>query len=71
MLVIWNARTGVPVRTIFEPHPGGCIDLDISPDAMYAPAYSVIGLAAYARFEKNVFPTVLFGLDHNLSLVGP
>ena len=35
MLVIWNARTGVPVRTIFEPHPGGCIDLDISPDAMY------------------------------------
>jgi WD40 repeat protein len=35
MLVIWNARTGVPVRTIFEPHPWGCIDLDMSPDAMY------------------------------------
>ena len=35
MVVIWNARTGVPVRTIFEVHPGGCIDLDISPDAMY------------------------------------
>lgn len=35
MVVIWNARTGVPVRTIFEAHPGGCIDLDISPDAMY------------------------------------
>ena len=35
MVVIWNARTGVPVRTIFEAHPGGCIDLDMSPDAMY------------------------------------
>jgi WD40 repeat protein len=35
MVVIWNARTGVPVRTIFECHPGGCIDLDMSPDAMY------------------------------------
>jgi cilia- and flagella-associated protein 251 len=35
MVVVWNARTGVPIRTIFEAHPGGCIDLDISPDAMY------------------------------------
>jgi len=35
MVVVWNARTGVPVRTIFEAHPGGCIDLDMSPDAMY------------------------------------
>ena len=35
MVVIWNARTGVPVRTIFGAHPAGCVDLDMSPDAMY------------------------------------
>lgn len=50
MVVIWNARTGVPVRTIFEAHPGGCIDLDMSPDAMYVctlGAGDVQGLAVW------------------------
>eukprot|EP00961_Rhodomonas_salina_P123789 1668268-Rhodomonas_salina.1 len=38
MIVVWNARTGVPVRTIFDAHPGGIICLDMTPDAMYIAA---------------------------------
>jgi len=35
MVVVWNAKSAVPVRTLFEAHPGGIISLDITPDAMY------------------------------------
>ena len=32
MLVIWDVVTGVPKKTIFDPHPNGILDLDISTD---------------------------------------
>jgi hypothetical protein len=32
MLVIWDAKTGVPKKTIFDPHPNGILALDISAD---------------------------------------
>ncbi|EKX39032.1 hypothetical protein GUITHDRAFT_114910 [Guillardia theta CCMP2712] len=35
MIIVWNARTGVPVRSIFDPHIGGVVDLDMTPDAKY------------------------------------
>lgn len=35
MLVIWDAKSGVPKKTIFDPHPHGTQALDISPDGRY------------------------------------
>jgi hypothetical protein len=35
MVVVWNARSAIPVRTFFDAHQGGIISLDITPDAMY------------------------------------
>ena len=35
MLVIWDANTGVPKKTIFEPYPKGVMALDISLDGSY------------------------------------
>lgn len=32
MLVVWDAKTGIPRKTIFDPHPQGTQALDISPD---------------------------------------
>ena len=33
MVVVWDAATGTPVRTIFSPCPEGVVSLDLSPDA--------------------------------------
>ena len=35
MVVVWNSRTAVPVRTIFDAHPGGVLCCDITHDAVY------------------------------------
>lgn len=35
MLVIWEAKTGIPKKTIFDPHPAGTEALDVSPDGRY------------------------------------
>lgn len=32
MLVVWDIVTGVPKRTIFDPHPDGVLALDVSAD---------------------------------------
>lgn len=32
MLVVWDVITGVPKKTIFDPHPNGVLDLDVSAD---------------------------------------
>ena len=32
MLVVWDVKSGIPLKTIFDPHPKGCESLDISPD---------------------------------------
>jgi WD40 repeat protein/Ca2+-binding EF-hand superfamily protein len=33
MVIIWNAKTGVPLRSIFNPHVGGVAAIDMTPDA--------------------------------------
>lgn len=35
MLVIWDAKSGTPKTTIFDPHPNGTESLDISADGKY------------------------------------
>jgi hypothetical protein len=35
MLIVWDSITGTPVRTFFNPHPGGVRCLDLSMDNMY------------------------------------
>ena len=35
MLVVWDAKRGIPLKTIFDPHPYGTQALDISPDGRY------------------------------------
>ncbi len=35
MLVVWNANTGIPIKTILDPHPFGTQALDISSDGQY------------------------------------
>ena len=35
LVVIWDSTTGVPVKTIFDPHPNGIIAMDFSYDATY------------------------------------
>ena len=35
MLIVWDSITGTPVRTFFNPHPGGVKCLDLSADNMY------------------------------------
>lgn len=32
MMVVWDVVTGVPKKTIFDPHPNGVLDLDVSID---------------------------------------
>lgn len=35
LIVIWDSTTGVPVKTIFDPHPNGIVAMDFSFDATY------------------------------------
>lgn len=30
MLVVWDAKTGIPRKTIFQPHPKGVLALDVN-----------------------------------------
>jgi len=40
IMVVWDARTGAPVKTYFNPHPNGVKALDISDDALYVTSLS-------------------------------
>ncbi|KAK3746263.1 hypothetical protein QZH41_016512, partial [Actinostola sp. cb2023] len=35
MVIVWDSFTGIPVQTIFDAHPSGCIAIGMSPDAKY------------------------------------
>jgi WD40 repeat protein len=35
ILVVWDALSGAPVKTLFQPHRRGAVALDISSDALY------------------------------------
>ncbi|KAF0684613.1 Aste57867_23417 [Aphanomyces stellatus] len=41
MLVVWDANTGNPIKTIFNPHADGVQCLDMSPDAMFIVTLSI------------------------------
>ena len=42
MLVVWDAKSGTPKKTIFDPHPNGTVALDISPDGRYILTISML-----------------------------
>eukprot|EP00743_Colponemidia_sp_Colp-15_P001768 GILK01001931.1.p1 GENE.GILK01001931.1~~GILK01001931.1.p1 ORF type:complete len:943 (-),score=124.32 GILK01001931.1:124-2952(-) len=35
MIVIWDSMSGIPIKTIFNPHPTGTQAIDLSPDSMF------------------------------------
>jgi WD40 repeat protein len=35
ILVVWDSKTGVPVKTVFNPHAGGVVAVDISSDSLF------------------------------------
>ncbi|EAS05799.2 WD-40 protein, putative (macronuclear) [Tetrahymena thermophila SB210] len=49
MLVVWDASTGIPKKTIFEPHPNGCQALDISQDGQF-----IVTLSKEANTDTDV-----------------
>lgn len=48
MLVIWDTVSGIPIKSIFNPHPHGVIAMDISPDALF-----IVTLSAPAESDNN------------------
>ncbi|CEG43686.1 flagellar associated protein [Plasmopara halstedii] len=42
MLVVWDALSGNPIRTIFHPHTNGVQAIDISPDALFLATLSAV-----------------------------
>lgn len=42
MLVVWDAHSGNPIRTIFRPHATGVQAIDISPDALFLVTLSAV-----------------------------
>eukprot|EP00903_Cladosiphon_okamuranus_P005352 g5347.t1 len=48
MLVVWDTASGIPIKSIFNPHPNGVIAVDISPDALF-----IVTLSAPAPAEGD------------------
>lgn len=48
MLVVWDTASGIPIKSIFNPHPNGVIAMDISPDALF-----IVTLSAPAPAESD------------------
>lgn len=63
MIIVWDAVTGNPIKTIFQPHPWGVQAIDISPDALFLVTLSAVeptnnsdGNAATASETKKKHP---------------
>ncbi|POM69186.1 Microtubule-associated protein [Phytophthora palmivora] len=52
MLVVWDAQSGNPIRTIFRPHDNGVQAIDISPDALF-----LVTLSAVERDDEGTSET--------------
>lgn len=48
MMVVWDTESGIPIKSIFNPHSHGIIGVDISPDALF-----IATLSAPAAFESE------------------
>lgn len=42
LLVVWDAHSGIPVRTFFNPSPHGVVAIDLSPDGRYLATLSAM-----------------------------
>lgn len=49
MLVVWDTGSGIPIKSIFNPHPNGVMAMDISPDALF-----IVTLSAPEQAENGV-----------------
>ncbi|KAG2787051.1 Cilia- and flagella-associated protein [Phytophthora cactorum] len=49
MLVVWDAQSGNPIRTIFRPHANGVQAIDLSPDALF-----LVTLSAVDRDDEEI-----------------
>ncbi|GAB9468584.1 hypothetical protein Gpo141_00005900 [Globisporangium polare] len=60
MIVVWDAATGNPIKTIFQPHPLGVQAIDISPDALFLVTLSAVeptsNAAGAAQATKKKHP---------------
>lgn len=55
MLVVWDTASGIPIKSIFNPHRNGVIAMDISPDALF-----IVTLSAPApRDSENDDPQTI------------
>mmetsp|Transcript_21112 Transcript_21112/g.27387 ORF Transcript_21112/g.27387 Transcript_21112/m.27387 type:complete len:951 (+) Transcript_21112:86-2938(+) len=53
MVVIWDATSASPVKSIFNPHPKGVRALDMSPDAMFVVTLSETRTAEGQQFMES------------------
>ncbi|KAJ0392559.1 hypothetical protein P43SY_000538 [Pythium insidiosum] len=53
MIVIWDAFTGNPIKTIFQPHRYGVQAIDISPDALFLVTLSAVEPATRGDTEPT------------------
>ena len=52
MLVIWDVKTGIPRKTIFDPHPLGTECMDVSKDGQYIVTISIeVKVKKYKKME--------------------
>lgn len=47
-MVVWDTASGIPIKSIFNPHNYGVIAMDISPDALF-----IVTLSAPAPRESE------------------
>ena len=69
ILVVWDSLTGMPVKTIFSPHPKGVVAVDISEDALYI---ATLGEADAVSFHPKLrvnhcrlYPRLHHSLPHH------
>ncbi|CAM9642998.1 unnamed protein product [Hapterophycus canaliculatus] len=54
MLVVWDTSSGIPIKSIFNPHPRGVIALDMSPDALFIVTLSARELPENADKDRQM-----------------
>jgi WD40 repeat protein len=68
MLVVWDAQSGNPIRTIFRPHANGVQAIDISPDALFLVTLSAVELDYEDAREVKTKSTARKRFDQELAV---